>query len=191
MPTGLDELRRSWGLILAFGICLVVVGAAALGALPLATEATMIFWGIALIASGLVYAIDAFLLRRWNGCVMALLLAILDVVVGFLMLTYTWQFAMAMTLMLAIYFVVSGLDRIIVPFFVKFPGRGLSILGGVISLLLGVAIWRRWPWNTFWVIGLFVGIEMLIRGFSLIALALAARQIPQGGTMPAGGVRTA
>jgi uncharacterized membrane protein HdeD (DUF308 family) len=35
------------------------------------------------------------------------------------------------------------------------------LLNGVISVVLGVAIWKQWPLSGLWVIGLFVGIEML------------------------------
>jgi uncharacterized membrane protein HdeD (DUF308 family) len=29
---------------------------------------------------------------------------------------------------------------------------------GIITLILGIAIWRRWPEDSLWVIGLFLGI---------------------------------
>jgi uncharacterized membrane protein HdeD (DUF308 family) len=184
-----EELRRSWGLLLTFGLCLVIIGTIALSCARLAIFTTVIWWGIALIASGLVYAIDAFLLRRWRGCVEGLLLAVVDVVVGYLMLTYTWQIAtgitMLMAIILAIYFVVSGVTRIVISLMVYYPGRILSILGGIISILLGCAIWMRWPADAYWLVGLVIGVELIIRGVSLIALALAARRIPAPGSAPA------
>jgi len=48
-------------------------------------------------------------------------------------------------------------------------------MNGIVSVLLGAAIWRQWPLSGLWVIGLFVGIEMLFSGLSWIMLAVAAR----------------
>jgi uncharacterized membrane protein HdeD (DUF308 family) len=185
IATGLEELRRSWGLILLLGICLVILGCVALGCLPLFTAFTVIYYGVVLVVSGIIYAIESLMLRRWRGCIQGMLVALLDVVIGYFMLTYTWRAAMAMTLMLAIYFVVSGVFQIVTPLVVPYPYPVLSILVGVISLGLGVAIFQNWREDYWWIIGLFVGVEMLVRGFSLIGLGLAARRIPASGSAPA------
>ena len=39
-------------------------------------------------------------------------------------------------------------------------------------------IWQEWPASALWVIGLFVGINLLFRGFNWIALGLALRSPP-------------
>lgn len=51
---------------------------------------------------------------------------------------------------------------------------------GIVNLLLGIAIWRQWPVAGLWVIGLFVGIDMIFNGWSLVMLALAAKKLPTG-----------
>ncbi len=40
-------------------------------------------------------------------------------------------------------------------------------------------IWQEWPASALWVIGLFVGINLLFRGFNWIALGLALRSLPR------------
>jgi uncharacterized membrane protein HdeD (DUF308 family) len=57
-------------------------------------------------------------------------------------------------------------------------GRGWLLLSGVASLLLGIMIWAEWPVSGVWVIGLFVGIDLLFYGWWLVSLALAARHLP-------------
>jgi uncharacterized membrane protein HdeD (DUF308 family) len=52
------------------------------------------------------------------------------------------------------------------------------LLHGVVNLLLGLLIWRQWPLSGLWVIGLFIGIDLLFNGWSLVMLGLAARKIP-------------
>jgi uncharacterized membrane protein HdeD (DUF308 family) len=67
--------------------------------------------------------------------------------------------------------------RIVLSLLERFEGWGWVLLNGVISLILGVGIWRQWPVSGFWVIGLFLGIEMVLSGWSWIMLGLAARSI--------------
>jgi uncharacterized membrane protein HdeD (DUF308 family) len=66
----------------------------------------------------------------------------------------------------------------------RFDGWQWMLLNGVIALLLGVSIWRQWPFSGLWVIGLFVGIEMLLSGFSWLMLGLAVHSKP-GAAFPA------
>ena len=57
-------------------------------------------------------------------------------------------------------------------------GFMVVLLHGVVNLLLGIAVWRQWPLSGLWVIGLFVGIDMLLNGWSLVMLGLAAKNLP-------------
>ena len=55
------------------------------------------------------------------------------------------------------------------------PHRGWVLLSGLITRLLGILIWRQLPGAAVWVIGTFVGIDMIFAGWSWVMLALAAR----------------
>ena len=46
-------------------------------------------------------------------------------------------------------------------------------------MTLGVLIWQGWPASSLWVIGLFVGINLIFRGFNWIALGLALHSLPR------------
>ena len=63
-----------------------------------------------------------------------------------------------------------GIDRLPVQFVIDRTG--------VVDLILGVFIWNRWPESSLWVIGLFVGIDLLVHGWSNVILALALRTSP-------------
>ena len=54
---------------------------------------------------------------------------------------------------------------------------GWPLIGGIADIFLGFMILARWPVSGFWVIGLFVAIEMIISGWSYIFIALGARQM--------------
>jgi uncharacterized membrane protein HdeD (DUF308 family) len=53
------------------------------------------------------------------------------------------------------------------------------LVHGIASLVLGIGIWRQWPLSGLWVIGLFVGIELMVNGWRLIMLGLAAGRLPE------------
>jgi len=55
------------------------------------------------------------------------------------------------------------------------PHKGWLVFNGALSVLLAVLLWQQWPLSGLWAIGLFVGIDVLLTGWSWIALALMAK----------------
>jgi uncharacterized membrane protein HdeD (DUF308 family) len=81
--------------------------------------------------------------------------------------------------MLAAAFLVGGLLRIIIALTHRFRNWGWVLANGVVTFLLGLMIWQRWPEASERVIGLVVGIELIFAGWSWVALALAVRSLPK------------
>ncbi|MCU0962186.1 MAG: HdeD family acid-resistance protein [Pirellulaceae bacterium] len=176
---GLQELRKNWGWFLALGIILVVLGMIALGASVAMTLAGVFFFGWLLIVGGVLEAVHAFWREKgWGGFFIDLLTGILYVVVGFLLVANPAASALALTLLIAFFLMFGGLFRIVVAVAVRFHNWVWLLLHGVVNLLLGLLIWRQWPLSGLWVIGLFIGIDLLFNGWSLVMLGLAARKIP-------------
>ena len=65
----------------------------------------------------------------------------------------------------------------------RFAAWGWPLVSGIIDVVLGVMIWQDWPASSFWVIGLFVGINLGFRGFNLIGLGLSLRALPSRGIL--------
>lgn len=175
---GLEELRKRWGWYVGLGVLLVVLGLAALGSSVLMTLATVVFIGWLLIAAGVVEAVHAFACKGWSGFFIDLLTGILYAVVGFMIVANPGATAVALTLLVAMFLIFGGVFRIAVAVAIRFQNWGWLLLHGVVDLLLGIAIWRQWPVSGLWVIGLFVGIDMLLNGWSLIMLGFAAKRLP-------------
>jgi len=57
------------------------------------------------------------------------------------------------------------------------PGSGWLLFDGVITLILGIMIWRTWPLSTEWVIGTLVGASMFFSGVCRLMLSMAARRL--------------
>jgi len=82
-----------------------------------------------------------------------------------------------LTLALAIFFVAQGLTDILGYLRTRKSGvSGWLLLDGVITLILGVMIWRHWPTGSLWVIGTLVGINMIMTGTTRLMLTLAVRR---------------
>jgi uncharacterized membrane protein HdeD (DUF308 family) len=181
---GASELRRNWGWFLALGIVLVILGTIAIGSAFLMTIASVFFFGWLLIIGGVMEAIHAFWReKRWGGFFLDLLTGILYVVAGWMMVTNPQESALLLTLIIAMFLVFEGVFRIVAALAARYPHWGWVLFNGVISLLLGILIWRQWPYSGLWVIGLFVGIEMLLNGWSLVMLSLTARKLPEEAPM--------
>jgi uncharacterized membrane protein HdeD (DUF308 family) len=176
---GAEELKRGWGWFLALGIVLVILGVVALSWAVLTTLVSAVLFGWLLLVGGVLSVVHAFLRRRWGGFFLELFAGILYAVVGLMIVGNPAEGALALTLVIAVFLMVGGLFRIITAVTARFQHWVWVLLNGVISLLLGLMIWRQWPVSGLWVIGLFIGIDMIFYGWSLIMLALAVRGLPQ------------
>lgn len=171
----IEGLRKASFLMLILGVLMVVVGFIAISSAWIATLATVMVLGTLFLIGGAVEVIEALFSRGWRGFGLHLLAGILYAVLGFLMLSKPGQLATFFTLMIAAGLFLGGLFRIVASIVSRFHGWGWSLLNGVITLVLGVLIWREWPESAYWVIGLFVGIDMVFAGMSLVMTALTVR----------------
>jgi uncharacterized membrane protein HdeD (DUF308 family) len=178
MLRDLEDFRRHWFWFLALGVALIVLGMIAIGSATLATVATMFVFGCLLMAGGVLQIIHAFWARRWGGFFVQLLVGVLELVVGGLMVDHPLAAGTTLTLLMAAFFVVSGIFRMFAALAYPFDGRWWLFLGGLINLLMGMMIWKDWPWSGLWVVGLFVGIDLLIHGWWLVMLAISVKSMP-------------
>jgi uncharacterized membrane protein HdeD (DUF308 family) len=177
--TGLEEIRRKWGWFLVLGIALVALGTVALTVPFLATITSVMLFGWLLVLGGVFEAVAAFSAPKWTGVLLHLLSGILGAVVGTLTIAHPAAGAGALTLLLAAFFFVSGFFRIGAAAMLRFPAWGWAVFGGIVTAVLGGLIWAQWPSSAVWVIGTFVAIDLLLRGWAWIMFAFAARRLPQ------------
>jgi uncharacterized membrane protein HdeD (DUF308 family) len=172
----MQEVGQHWGWFLAMGIVMVIIGTLALGSSVAVTLFSMLFLGWLMIIAGVVEAVHAFWKKEWGGLFLHLLIGVLYVVVGFMVLANPAASALSLTLIMAIFFILMGIFRIIIAGAMRFPHWGWVLFNGIITLILGVIIWRQWPISGLWVIGLFIGIDLIISGWAWIMLSFAAHR---------------
>ncbi len=157
---------------------LVLLGMMALGWSVLTTLVSVVVFGWFLLLAGILSVLHAFWRRRWGGFFVELFAGILYAVFGLMVVGNPAVSAVALTLLIAVFLMIGGIFRILTALTVRFHHWIWVLLNGVISLLLGLMIWSEWPVSGLWVIGLFIGIDMIFYGWSLIMLAMAVRRIP-------------
>jgi uncharacterized membrane protein HdeD (DUF308 family) len=79
-------------------------------------------------------------------------------------------------LIIAIFLIVSGIFRIVFAVSERFTGWGWVLLNGVVTLFLGMMIYKQWPASGLWVIGIFIGIDLIFNGWAWIMLSIASRR---------------
>jgi uncharacterized membrane protein HdeD (DUF308 family) len=169
------SLSRSWPAFLALGVLSVVVGLVAIGSTFIATLASVKVFGALLLIAGVAEVIHAVMVRDLKGFALHLLAAALYLLVGLFILEHPVRAAEVLTLLLAASFLVGGLLRVVFSIAVRFQSWQWVVLNGVVDLALGILIWIEWPESSLWVIGLFVGIDLLFHGWSWVILALTVR----------------
>lgn len=172
----LPGLRREWIWFLILGIALAVVGSIAIIAPFIPGIAVVIVIGVLMMAAGLANGITAFWSPRWSGLFLQLVLSILYLVVGFMLVDQPLEGAALLALLVAVFLMVGGMFRLVAAITLQFRGWGWALLNGVISILLGVVIWRNLEMGA-WLIGIFVGVEMIFAGWTWIMFALAVRAL--------------
>ncbi|WP_395846693.1 HdeD family acid-resistance protein [Cystobacter fuscus] len=164
-----------WGGPFVMGLLLSLLGIVALGAVVATSVASVIFFGSMLVVAGVFEIIHAFRVRKTGPFLMYLLGGVLSIVVGAMVLARPGSGLVAMTLLLAGYFFASGLFRGITSIVDRYAGWGWDFAYGIVSVVLGVIISSQMPTSTLWALGLVVGVEILSRGISIMAGALAVR----------------
>jgi uncharacterized membrane protein HdeD (DUF308 family) len=171
------ELRRLWLWVLLLGVALVILGTAAIAHVFVATELSVLIYGYLLLIGGALQTAYAVWARRWSGFFLYLIDGLLCLFAGGFLVRHPLIGAEILTFFLALFFLIEGILRLVESLVWAFPHRFWQFLTGLITLALGVMIWRGWPDTSAWTIGLFVGVDLLFSGWSLVMLAVVGRRV--------------
>lgn len=175
--SGLEPLRAKRGWIIALGIIYLVAGLVALGSVVMATIASVFVVGIMMLIAGVAEVINAFQIKSWGRFLLWLIVGVLYIVAGFLTFENRLLAAALLTLLLGVSLTASGIMRIILAFGVKEGTPWIwVVLSGAITLLLGLVILAHWPISSLYILGLFLGIDLVIAGAGWIAIGLGLRE---------------
>ncbi|MCX5922742.1 MAG: HdeD family acid-resistance protein [Candidatus Dependentiae bacterium] len=173
----LAQLKKNWAWYFALGVTLNIIGTLAIIFAFVSTIFSVIYLGTSLVILGFFEGIQSVKLHQLSRFFLHLMLSILCITVGLYVIFYPAANAISLTLLLAIFFIISGILKIVFPLATKVPHAGWLALNGAFTLLLGILIFQQWPESGLWVLGMFVGIDMLFTGWNWIILSLAAKNL--------------
>jgi uncharacterized membrane protein HdeD (DUF308 family) len=166
---------------IVWAILLIVFGILAI-AIPMATSIGVVLvlaW--LLVFGGAFQFIHAFRSHGAGNIAWKLLVAVLYLGVGLYFLMHPLLGVASFTLLLAWFFVAEGVIDLVVYFGNRsMRGAGWILFNGIVTLILGVLVWKQWPNSSAWVLGTLVGISMIFTGNARLMISLAARRLDRG-----------
>jgi uncharacterized membrane protein HdeD (DUF308 family) len=173
----LQPHRTQWWCFLLLGIALIILGSLCILDPFVPTLASIFVLGFLLIAAGITQIVTAFWAGKWSGMLIHILIGVLYVVVGYMIVDAPVINMVLITKFIAIFLIVSGAFRIISALVMRFQDWGWALVSGCVTLLLGIIINRQLPEASLWVIGLFIGIELIFAGWAWVMLGLGLRAV--------------
>jgi uncharacterized membrane protein HdeD (DUF308 family) len=171
-----SSLQSKWVWFVGLGVLLLVCGIVALGNLLLATVASVYYVGMLMLLGGIVYLVHAFQVRGWDQMLVWALSGALYVLAGIFAFINPILASAALTLLLAVALVIAGVFRMWVARRVSpTKGWGWIMASGIITMLAGFVIALGWPVNSLWILGLFLAVDLLAQGWTMIAFGLGIR----------------
>jgi len=182
-----QSMRDYWGLFLAEGIAVSILGLAAIIVPPIAGLFATVVLGWLLLIAGVVGLVATLRARKAPGFGWSLLSAFAAVIAGGLLLWNPLRGLVTLTYVLTAFFIVDGILVIVLAIAHRRELMGKwewMMVNGVIDLILAGIIIFGFPGTLVWAFGLLVGIDMIFGGASLIAMALEARKAASHDGLP-------
>jgi uncharacterized membrane protein HdeD (DUF308 family) len=176
-PHGLGEaierLAGKWAAITAFGVLLVVLGAAAIAFSLIATIVTVTLNGVLfLIAGGAEIGVGMHS-RGWGRFFLWVIGGLLYIAVGVLCIVNPILASAGLTLLLGAGLVAAGLARAFLAS--ELPAdqpRALVFLAAAVTILIGLIIVSRWPLDSVYVLGTLLGVDLLFHGVGWVSFGM-------------------
>jgi uncharacterized membrane protein HdeD (DUF308 family) len=177
----LNEVRQNSGWFIALGVLMIVLGIAAIVEPLMATIAFARVLSWVFLFAGIIRTIHAVQSRRQPGFWPKLIIGILYVLTGILLLGNILGAALTLTLVFGWVILAQGVLEVIAAFKSRpEPGWVWTLISGILAIILGILILYQWPIGAAWLLGVFVGINLLFTGVSMILITSGLRRFRLG-----------
>jgi uncharacterized membrane protein HdeD (DUF308 family) len=177
-PSGLiDGIKENAKLAVISGVILIVAGTFAVMSPLVAGLSITILVGVSLVFGGVGQCFLALKAGAFGRALLTFLVGALMVVAGSFMMTQPVAGLASITLLLVAYLIAAGLGELIMSLQLRpADGWGWMLFNGIITLLLGVMLWRQYPLSGEWAIGVLFGIKMIFSGWALVFIGRGVKQ---------------
>jgi uncharacterized membrane protein HdeD (DUF308 family) len=170
----LKYLQAHWRLFLIEGIIFILLGVSAVVIPQFFSVVIVIFLGWIIVLAGAIQVSRAIFLRDMPGFYLWLGLGILQVVVGYLLIADPIAGVLSLTMMMAIFFAFEGTTKMYWAYKLRpIPNWNYAFFSGVTALVFATIILIFWSETANWLLGLLVGINMIVMGWSMVKMSLS------------------
>lgn len=176
-PGPATQPRTGWGWFVALGVVMMLLGLFAWFDVIAVTLAGTLLIGALLLVGGIFQVVSAFMDRRWGGFFLQVLAGLLYAISGVLIIAEPVSGAVGITILVAVCMIVGGIARIVMSVrYWHMGGSGLMLVGGLISAIVGIALYLTMPWSGLWVLGTLIAVELIFHGAGWFEFGLALRR---------------
>jgi len=166
-------LQMHWRLFLAEGVFFIFLGLCAILVPQFFTVAIVVFLGWILLFGGIVHVSRAFVFDNMPGFGWWMFMGILQVIVGYLFITKPVAGALTLTMLMTVFFALEGIAKMSLALMMRpLANWGFILFSGITALVFALIIWISWSESAHWLLGLFLGINMIFLGWSLVKISL-------------------
>jgi uncharacterized membrane protein HdeD (DUF308 family) len=177
-----DGIKKNAGLTVIIGIITLIAGFLAISSPLVAGVSITILVGATLVVSGVSQCFLAFKTGAFGRGLVVFVVGVLMTIAGVYMMNQPVAGLATLTIILMAYLLVTGALEIIVSMQLKpADGWGLELFNGVVTLLLGIMLWRQFPLSGAWAIGVLFGIKMIFSGWAFIFIGRSVKKMANTG----------
>jgi uncharacterized membrane protein HdeD (DUF308 family) len=172
----LEYLQKHWGLFLAEGIFFILLGIAAIVVPQVISVVIVIFLGWLIVLAGAMHMSRALFFRDMPGFGLWLGLGVLQIAVGYLLIADPLAGVVTLTMMMTLFFALEGIIKIYLAVKMRpLPQWYGVFFSGITAFFFAAIILAFWPETEHWLLGWFLGINMIILGGSMVVTSLRYR----------------
>jgi uncharacterized membrane protein HdeD (DUF308 family) len=172
----IEGLRGKWGAVVAFGLLLILLGAAALVFTLASTVATVTVNGLFFIVAGAAEIGIGAHAQRWGSFFLWIVGGVLYLAAGLFCVINPIFASLALTLALGAGLIAAAVVRAYLAF--QLPSgqpRTVVLLASAVTFLLGLIIVLHWPWDSVYVLGTLLGVDLLFHGAGWVTFGMGLR----------------
>jgi uncharacterized membrane protein HdeD (DUF308 family) len=179
-----QSIENKWGWLLGTGILMVALGVLAILFVGVTSVLSVIYLGAFFMIAGIAEVIYGIRTREHSDMWYHIFFGALFAVAGYFIFTNPIANLFFLTLLIAMVLLVSGAVYLVGALVERFHNWGWFALNGVVAIAASYLIFRNPYASSFWLIGVLVGCEMLLRGMAWISLGLTGRALAKSHSRP-------
>ncbi len=177
LRTAVESLKPRWGWIVALGVLIAGMGLVALILVVSATIVSVYTIAVFMIIAGAAEIATGLGAKTWGRFLLWIVAGLAYIVVAAFALAQPLVAAAIFTLVLGAGMIATGLVRVYLGVHLGAPLRGPVLFAGLLTALVGVLIVIGWPQNSFFILGILLGLDLSFWGAAWIGFGLRLRRL--------------